>query len=1770
MADEAENTGNINQEFNKAVAGIDMDSTIGNMKKGSLTYALNANLENFDSNSVSYQNEPGTEICFDFPEGYKVVGRHFIPEQTKIIFMLSNPQTGDSEIGYSVNNDCVYRKLVNAVCLNFDVTKPIQSIVHRVTNFGTEIYWPDNNGRRYLNIDEIPYTALSTDSSCDLIYTDELDCNKIKLQPNINIPVIDVIDVISGGGTVAGTYQFTVQYADATGNPYTSFYGVTNPTPIADVNLATVNFDYQVGKSIVLDISNLEPLGQYQHFNLAVTKTINGISSHELVGTYFIDRQVKQIIYTGENQSPVLLSSDELFERFTYYRNADYVTAVQDILVWKGVTAAPRLNYQHIANKIELQWQSYRIPTSEGYSNEVNATNLRSYLRDEIYAIEIIFLLDNGMESDGFHIPGRKKGTIELARPNIKPTDPDFIGTPDRITNDLPYWKIYNTATVQGTAPEYDPFDDDYKGPYQYGEMAYWESYEEYPCDEDMWGELSGKKIRHHKLPDVLVSPLIESPDRIVGEALEYGDATAIFALGLSIDSDAVKNIIESSDLTVEQKNEIIGYKIVRADRGVNKSIIAKGMLRNVGKYEKEQQTYYYPNYPYNDVKGDVFLNSVNNAWSAQCEEFTIEVLELPLQPDGEHYVEISFKSCNTNKPEFRKIKTLGLTTECAIGRPKFISRGRYDKMVHGENGSSPYPGDLSFSGLDTSTATQAFLYPSNYQEWIIWWRKANAGGLVIRWEDIVMGEQTEWLTGPASSIGIWGERIKMRTPIGQVPECADKCIKTSFWDKGRKIDIELLRTVEVVACKDETPLQSIEDTPELASRQIFNSPETSFGQPFLGNILKLESVMYGGGKAHFAEVNKNAKYKLLTKEAQIDALRAAEDVTDLTTGFNLDVMFKIFNTYLQIYLNGITRKNYAQSFNSIASYNRFVPIPNNQGIKQRNLDIKRYLTPHVLSVGDVDGEIFNNFQRETSVFLKTSGDDLLPLPHLSTNMLSTGIEEYSRFTISDEKNCSVPKKEVDISVISYYGSLKNEFINQYGQIYSYTKVDTGFIKLFNTPSKGRDMIFGGDTFIGKFAYKTKLPFFIDNRVNAPDDSDIFYDEIGNIAYPKYWHSSRSILETYRPGRRGLVLTNFISYKANNFDCKNSQELHPPSADPSTNPDRTFYDGYYYLFAYGVPSFYCESSYNLDLRTAFNNREGDFWPHVSTGIPDDWVQEDYVSIANDNTYNYNSVFSKQNRESSFANLPADWGDISKRTEYPFRTIYSDKQITDADNRVNNWLTYRPISYFDFPQNYGKLIALDSLKNASILARFENKSLLYNNLLTLDTENSKAVYIGNNRLFSNAPPFDYAETDQGYAGTQNKLLLKTPYGALTLDAKRGQIFLIGGTELKDLTVFGSGMGRWFSAHLPFEILKYFPEVDTDNHYNGIGIHGVYDSNYERIILTKLDYIPLIDGIELRDGKYYYHNGVLEKEIYLHDTDYFSNVSWTISYSFISNSWVSFHSYLPNWYVGENNFFYSGLNVYPNDFEVFAGVLDPSISTTTTTTERYIPTTTSTTTIVPRIECKFNINVEITDCDLEGRAVFVGSWPDAPCIRDSGLNQNILFNGYEETNNSTVHDTTVSSEAACTNLSYFNMGELLPSYLPTYVRIVMGNYGLGAKIYLDNNSIDCQTVPDGWYFVDMSSEDNEVFLVQNGFIVEIKVCGGGDPVSPTTTTTTTVLPGTSICITGMYPEGNLEHPFGGYIAYLDIYGVEQLITGIFSGDTHNITYSEILGSHDIENC
>ena len=485
MADNQEGPSNIKQEFNLGRIGLDMDSSVNQVQKGKLSYALNAALENFDANSVNYQNEPGNEACLEFPEGYQLIGTHFIQEKNKHIFFLANPETGGSEIGYMENNDCVYRTLctpipdtdlivcANSTCLNFNIDYPIHKAVHKITNCSTEVYWTDGlNPRRYINIDQVPYVAAYlSDQNCDpqIQLPPTLDCNKLKVQPNFSIPSLDIIDIVVGGDIQAGTYQFAIQYCNASGDAYTSYYSITNPTSIANTEVTTPDFQYSVGKSIVININNIDITGYFQYFNITIIKTINGGTSVELMGTYNIQDKDRTITYTGQALTNIPLSLPDILEKFPYYEIAQDLTNVQDVIVWDNLTSIDRINYQSIASQIQLQWETYKLPANNTYADGFYTANLRGYLRDEVYAFEIVFLLDNGKQTDGFHIPGRTAISTDLTP--VYNTNADFIGE----GTVAPYWKIYNTGSVLVTYPV--PIGDAGKigeaYPYQSGDFSY-------------------------------------------------------------------------------------------------------------------------------------------------------------------------------------------------------------------------------------------------------------------------------------------------------------------------------------------------------------------------------------------------------------------------------------------------------------------------------------------------------------------------------------------------------------------------------------------------------------------------------------------------------------------------------------------------------------------------------------------------------------------------------------------------------------------------------------------------------------------------------------------------------------------------------------------------------------------------------------------------------------------------------------------------------------------------------------------------------------------------------------------------------------------------------------------------------------------------------------------------------------------------------------------------------------------------------------------------
>jgi len=381
--------------------------------------------------------------------------------------------------------------------------------------------------------------------------------------------------------------------------------------------------------------------------------------------------------------------------------------------------------------------------------------------------------------------------------------------------------------------------------------------------------------------------------------------------------------------------------------------------------------------------------------------------------------------------------------------------------------------------------------------------------------------------------------------------------------------------------------------------------------------------------------------------------------------------------------------------------------------------------------------------------------------------------------------------------------------------------------------------------------------------------------------------------------------------------------------------------------------------------------------------------------------------------------------------YNNRAIWSDQ--SSLEETKNNWLVYRPANLYDFPKGFGDLEAIDRLESRTVMVRYTNHFQLYNALATVDTGALTAV-LGTGALFSGSQPVDTNTTDIGWAGAQNKMLVNCEQGHIWIDAKRGKVLLLRGTSVEELSGPKYLNSKYFIDNLPFQILQYFPTIDTDNNFNGIGLHGVYDDFYKRLIITKLDWVPLPDTGMQFDGTNFYiektitinapsqqhelmtccpegsemlfeysgyedrsnnlfmgcssgfeesfvppiscHTDVgipgtneccpegytyigsltgyditkdsmtttvfnscyqmipvggyfegtyippeycpvstsyTEKTIIeLGDPAYFCSKCLTMSFSFLSNSWISWHSYFPNYYVEHENFFQSGYN------------------------------------------------------------------------------------------------------------------------------------------------------------------------------------------------------------------------------------------------------------------
>lgn len=620
-----------------------------------------------------------------------------------------------------------------------------------------------------------------------------------------------------------------------------------------------------------------------------------------------------------------------------------------------------------------------------------------------------------------------------------------------------------------------------------------------------------------------------------------------------------------------------------------------------------------------------------------------------------------------------------------------------------------------------------------------------------------------------------------------------------------------------------------------------------------------------------------------------------------------------------------IPKSNYAIQYNSVGKYNSYIPV-NELGKKIREIDKWQYLAPELQSISEPNQTIkFNNWDRESSLFIKLADNkSLLNTPSIKDNSRTTMTQSALKY---NDLN-----REVERTISSYYASLKSFVPDQYGSIYNVDYLETNGCMI--DMQEGADTsltLFGGDTFISRFALKRKHPFFIQTRHLQLDNADVLYSKLTNAGYPNYFIDyNQSFGERLQ---EVLDTSGFFNILRELIESLTG--LDETRLDAKVN--NLFYQkGYIHLYNYGIPYFLVESDVNCAYRHAENTKEKDFYPNNKD--IGSWLQEKNVPIKEDNTFIYNKDYSKQNKESAIKKItPNSVFNEDVTTKFSRRIINTEK--SNILNENDNWLIIKANNGKNVDPRYGAIYGIDGIEEEAVLVRGENSSFIFNVYFKLQN-NTSELQVSRGELYDGIKEF--VNTDLGFMGSQNRSMIKTEFGHVWADAKRGQIFLMGPKASGLEEISSLKMRNWFKQNLPFQLYKDFDIdlKDLDNNYNGAGLHFSYDKRYTRLFLTKIDY-----KVINKDVKYdkllkifYITQNEVKTKVELTDARYFQNKSWTISYNFLLKTWLSFYSFIPNYYNDLLNTFQSGLNsdgslwshnVSNKSYQVFYGTKYPFI-------------------------------------------------------------------------------------------------------------------------------------------------------------------------------------------------------------------------------------------------
>ncbi len=496
------------------------DIHISGLKNTDYVVAINANTSNETGDFLNIQNEPSNRFGVLFPDGYKVIGFKNYINKERTLYLLTNPGTMCSSIGYVDNNvedilnadlstECptcneynvlgepleettqtpslTYTELINDDChidagregLNFDINFPVKKIEVKEEKLGTTFYWNDNrNGKRYLNatnIEENPTTHYLFTQEVPCAPDEIVDCilvDKLLVFPKHNKIQVEAEQLQTGGNLKLGTYEFYAAYCDLLGNEMTNYSTPTNPISIFDENnniLTQTELDVFTNFAIKLKVKNLDSKA-FKYYKVVCVER-NNVDNRQ---TAFIEgihpTTDDTIVYThsGSSSDENITRGNVSIKRRIDFNKLNLVkphydkaksTMVSGGRLWSlGLTKREEINLQPVVNLFSqfLEWQT-TAAKQDLYKSAIATSKYKGYMRNEVQPFGIRFFFKDGDYSAVFPMVGRPANEYDLEEIDDINYESINANTPNCSSNDRnKRWQIFNTASKIETCTSLD------------------------------------------------------------------------------------------------------------------------------------------------------------------------------------------------------------------------------------------------------------------------------------------------------------------------------------------------------------------------------------------------------------------------------------------------------------------------------------------------------------------------------------------------------------------------------------------------------------------------------------------------------------------------------------------------------------------------------------------------------------------------------------------------------------------------------------------------------------------------------------------------------------------------------------------------------------------------------------------------------------------------------------------------------------------------------------------------------------------------------------------------------------------------------------------------------------------------------------------------------------------------------------------------------------------------------------------------------------------